>query len=1580
MSNTQYQQNGVTDLTETFLGPSLQQSLPQIAQPRGDLFQRAPRSEDVAALAQKLPFEQRANPTIHKDHPHFIHMEKYFSSLLKNTRLSILEILERTFEPHEIYLFEPATAPSPVVDLQRANIIRYKRILETRFQGHAPSLELKLAFLYFGLPVAPMKPGIPEMDLPKDFDFGEDNLIVTSDPLQFLDDYSERTHGDSSRRVTDPHFPQIHTTQEFPSMRLRGGALPADMQWEAEDNQNTSQPPNSDEMRVYGYQGSVLANQKKPLYDSFVEAVDKVLGVTHGINYNICLQIWNVSNSEAANVVGQATGMVRHNGLQSPETDPLFTLLQQWFTDSSLDNQYCCFVYFDKESSPNFYQPPYELERYIVRVWDDDNNNMAYMKVPPNLQQTHKPNQFHAEYMRAIRMLFPEAPHGYLQFATGTKRFTYGLFDPPPKVWTKIIGEQATNGELPLLSFNLIHIPDDYVAVSVPGFHAYNTDFSPSELSSGKQVGVFHKDDIKLTGTNQDRLGLERILAMVSASNRSATSSDEFAGVDLWIPGEGYLNIRGSSSRVALDNKEISIQSLLDWRRVVGGFMGPRVHNPNKSLSVVARPVFHTYRFHADDSTDRQFSMRVIDGEESFSEFKAAIRSNFFPKFSDTKKGPVLHLTQTTWAKNKVDFVIGFDTDEEGWSWIVRRITEPDITVSLENWSSDWSVEEKTTWGPRYNSTYISTVSSHTESTWRPEPFDDTMNHIFRKSGNNRDGATRAQKLRERLFWDIPSVFTNPAKPAIPIHAAPVETIIRTGRYVPAFTTAMRTPGEMARLEREVHTLRGNLLDRIKECPYMDCERYFAFKDSKGLDRHLREDHNTLRCFLCETETTLLPYYNNDAIRRHYINVHSDDIKDTMTDPKSSGSNCEGDPYCNRCGRNRKLLNNPDDQTSHDQDCTLGPTSDETYCIHCGSSREDPDYNNCDCGQQAKDARDPGDYCDKCGMRYDPSWNRIYRERHNKECRRPGGELNDYCPSCGIILADKSRNDRLRHIISCKRPGPDNVAARSGPVGSKPPVVPKPTNPKPVDPKPVNPKPTFSTGNGNDKGEPSNNPPDPTGGRSEPETQDTDMPPADYTIQDPPLGWREAGDSDPIPHRRSRSPVWTFLLEQPAAGALSFQPDSDWKCSRCFRAAGYNPDQAEMHMSEDGSCKIRRGLGTTKVSSLPNRSGWIIPSEKFDFGTAFFRFVDRYPAYRSTMFPVREQSVKRTWEKPYDLGNAIGSLRDDPNIPANYKRTRVLELPWPPYEGTVIPLNVPQSPAPTPPDIPSWKLGELLNESLDKPPNEPSDEPSDESSDEPLGEPSNEQLDELVDEILGELPDGPPVEPSDEPRDPEGDTGPETTEDPTSNGDDDQNINPEKDGEPPIDDATPADDNNPFVLPPESEEDETFESIEETPSSDTDSSLQLTPVETDDAGKENSPRKRKRTGDRDPTFSQLPAADEDVEEEYSEAGAVPDPVQNLDPDAPRTPKKPKKPKKAKKAKARATDEPGRPYISLPPDWDQVAKIVRESGRGSRPPRTTDPSPPGSHRSASPDGGIRRSTVPRRSGRVRKSNRRYTLPV
>lgn len=162
-----------------------------------------------------------------------------------------------------------------------------------------------------------------------------------------------------------------------------------------------------------------------------------------------------------------------------------------------------------------------------------------------------------------------------------------------------------------------------------------------------------------------------------------------------------------------------------------------------------------------------------------------------------------------------------------------------------------------------------------------PKENPDGLDYLFGDSKNTMNEAARMRALRERSFTAVESIFTNPLKPVLPFYGPPLESIIKTGPSMPGVSIGVMTPTEMHRLQREVQALRLQILYRTRQCPYADCDRVFEYRDAAGLDRHVREDHNVLRCFLCDKDAHLLPYYNTDQIKEHFVAEHVGDILET---------------------------------------------------------------------------------------------------------------------------------------------------------------------------------------------------------------------------------------------------------------------------------------------------------------------------------------------------------------------------------------------------------------------------------------------------------------------------------------------------------------------------------------------------------------------------------------------------------------------------------------------------------------------------------------------------------------------------
>ena len=144
------------------------------------------------------------------------------------------------------------------------------------------------------------------------------------------------------------------------------------------------------------------------------------------------------------------------------------------------------------------------------------------------------------------------------------------------------------------------------------------------------------------------------------------------------------------------------------------------------------------------------------------------------------------------------------------------------------------------------------------------------------------------------------------------------------------------------------------------------------------------------------------------------------------------------------------------------------------------------------------------------------------------------------------------------------------------------------------------------------------------------------------------------------------------------------------------------PPTPQAHTHEDGACGIRNRKVTpleAEQVGLPNRSGWIEEARRVDFTSYFEKFVRKYPAYRFTMFPAVDDP-KRVDEVYYDENSNIkhlyGTHEEDPNYRGKesvYMTYDCDSLPWPPYEGTAIPITSQDKQATRARAASSWKPG-----------------------------------------------------------------------------------------------------------------------------------------------------------------------------------------------------------------------------------------------------------------------------------------------
>ncbi|RYP13819.1 hypothetical protein DL765_006691 [Monosporascus sp. GIB2] len=1129
--------------------PAWMRTMPEAAlQPGSGQLVLVEKKEDMPTkvnLSPKIPFGERVNPLIKPTDEAFIERERYFEWLLRSVYLTIEDILEANFDEHEIALFTPASGPPDIVKSQKDHSIRHQRLLDTVFKGKVPSLATKMAMLWFGLPVAPMKIGLTQDVTPSDLDFLEDQVTERPDPLKFLENFTVRTFGNPTRGVRSTEFFKTAPTQEFTSLKaskvastgeamsLRGGSLetlpgPRDRQslgltrrafdydpygsGQHSENEDDDDAPERqlkleaqqalvtagasseiDNFTVLGYQGAVLSPRD---YRCFVTAVDLLLGMRWQLDYDIYagfFELHSDGSPKGPSAVEWVKGKVYHEEQKS--LSPIYSALKKYINMEpgvKVEQQaprYAVFVHYAKEDHPSAPEPVDDERGYVVNIVEGSTGNTAYMRLPGNMNSRHKPNQYSGAYAGAIKVLFPEPPKVNWTYeiksrVTGalTPGHSFGWLDPPPAVW-----ESFSKFDKPrAIELTTTDRYTKNVPILVSGFHTYGKEHSKLENAIAEDGVQVHKND------SEDRENLTKVWEAVQESNPALRDYKDLEGLDVWIPGEQFLAPDVKPGRISKLQHPLSQLALDGWRTIVHSYDARHHHAGSDNLSIVARPVFKEYKLRPQPATRNGHWFDIDINKLTLAQFREFVQEKVFSRWKEDPE-LCLYMVPGTWRRTQVTAAIRPETTEEEWTWIVRHITEPDIVISLQSsWKNGW---KKFQWGPRYDRTKVLELSGYKESgvdnakdTQHTQPtqprgtkfgrgsntrsdatsasnFITALDNAFSKSENNETSADRATRLRHAFYWRTPEIFADPTKPAMPLHGAPVESVLRTGPYMPGVTIAMRTPTEVARLQREVHSLRNQLLDRTRECPYADCRKGpFSFEDAEGLDQHLREEHRILKCFLCITDETLLPHYDQQSIRDHFMTRHYSDLKELFsqdgvpqgTKGKGKGSNEEKlrellganaldtinknklmlFHFCDRCGRDQFLLEDPADRRHHDKVCKVLTNSRErtdnilrdTFCKFCGRKQvvagNRKGYAPCKCGQMKKDPFDPGNVCSKCGLNYADEKNpmaRPYREIHETLCRKPSGDMWQFCGFCGFALLGAGDMAKRNHLQSCEQ-------------------------------------------------------------------------------------------------------------------------------------------------------------------------------------------------------------------------------------------------------------------------------------------------------------------------------------------------------------------------------------------------------------------------------------------------------------------------------------------------------------------------------------------------------------------------------
>ncbi|KAK6829721.1 hypothetical protein PG987_010305 [Apiospora arundinis] len=997
---------------------------------------------------ENVPLENRARPDIGPNDPKWQEMLSYFNTLMSDSLRPLNELLRDHFTQHEIRKFLP-TIDEPFAKWQQEDSELFRRTLETRFKGVVPTLAVKLTMLYFGLPIAPMKFGRNQAVTSAEVDDPMEEVFIEKDPLSFLDGYKERTYG-LPPSVSDPilevtYIPisissseQYDPQDDIEYLGLRGG-VPG------------RRRSGNGRIRVPGRGGHditateflyrrgtwspwwewewLFAKGQAEFacgYESLAQAVNQVLSLDIIERKDLLLYFTLFS---AATGRTEVTAVV-DSPIVPPsdgEEGPLSEVLAMIHEDDYVKT----FVRMHADAAPSTYEPK-PLDGGVATITmkdDEEQERLAYLRVPNRPSLDHGAIQFAKSYQQTIGGLIG-SPHQYISFNVGSTGVfsVYSCEDLPQEVIRNI----ATH---PYCNIKAIVQPIDpnIVPIIVP-------DGEDRDIPN--VIEVFRKD---LGGFE----GLERVVA--HALSRQPDGRETAAAIRMHFPGEAFQELSGEALYIELKDGKATQDGLNTWAQWVGG---SKYDNP-EGVSIVVQPWYNHYvltlppSMTAGSNYKNYKPVSVRLHECTLDLFKLKVSTEVYKvDYDPENKGHTLMIEDET---HSFRHMITHDSTDDDWQRILRRLMSQRIEITLRKGNQDAK------WGsnPRFaTQIWPETSRSQEIADNLYRTYSSRLNDFIEMKGTDNS-------MRDLTVWETPSIFTNPMKPVMPLHAPPLETVIRTGPDVPAITLGMRTATEQARLEREVHTLRAQLMDRIRDCPYNDCDKRFSYMDTHGFEKHIKYDHKILQCALCvafrrgngsdvDIDRSMM-YMNRDQILIHISEEHSEQLQLLFQVPKEgSGSQTWKKatpeqkkkmemtlfPYCFHCGRHEIRLDDAEDMFHHHINCRGTddhPKSAAPFCRTCGAQAKRDGFGNLKCSSGSCGSHDPNyspkkDCCHKCGFNL-AGCSKAYRAKHQHLCKGlPGGSCKgskSYCPFCGIHLADIDAEEQDQHIWTCReRPQP----------------------------------------------------------------------------------------------------------------------------------------------------------------------------------------------------------------------------------------------------------------------------------------------------------------------------------------------------------------------------------------------------------------------------------------------------------------------------------------------------------------------------------------------------------------------------
>ena len=474
-------------------------------------------------------------------------------------------------------------------------------------------------------------------------------------------------------------------------MNLRGGSLETSPPYEDSVEELKAIQPQP-LFWVMGFQGIYGCPSRH--YLEFAEAAARVLSFNYSCDFDVCVHFYDTDPSGTLKVATMHTVQGTLSLKEPPAAAcPIWAELQRRLGPhgTTFDGyRFATFVHYKGEKHPVTPLPNEAESLSIIKLSDFTTGSSAYMRVPEVPNNYFKQHHYSSEYFEAMRVLFPDTP--LLDYTwwinsksgqkLGIKGRSFGGLDPPPQLWDRVVNDIEENDEaeevvMTDVGFFARPISTDSVPILVPGFYPQHQNL--------KVMGL---RNLRMHNSDEDERQLQIIREALWESNPALRNFPATTGMDVWIPGEWIMRKDKRPFKIMGNG----LRAVEDWRIAAHTF-DIRTYDATKKACIAARPLFESYQIWKADGWK---SVTLDLNNTSRAEFVKAVAENLFqgemsPQSmwsSDDRK--CLYIRQTTWGRTPITAVIGPNTTEEEWSWIVRHIVEPDITVSIQRWDIKW--------------------------------------------------------------------------------------------------------------------------------------------------------------------------------------------------------------------------------------------------------------------------------------------------------------------------------------------------------------------------------------------------------------------------------------------------------------------------------------------------------------------------------------------------------------------------------------------------------------------------------------------------------------------------------------------------------------------------------------------------------------------------------------------------------------------------------------------------------------------------------------------------------------------------